>query len=132
MEKEEEKKFATKKQRAYIKALKRDLGDNSATVDENLTIEKASQLIEKLQGKAEKISKGVAKNKGTKVNDARLGMVMKECFRRWNTLGRSGIYEERRDRFKDLVRNTYLLFSEIADEIDRGVCVNSRPKPQDK
>ena len=51
-----------------------------------------------------------------RVNDARLGMVMKECFRVWNAMGKDPC-GEKRERFIEEVLDTYLLFSAISERL---------------
>ena len=53
---------------------------------------------------------------GHRVNDARLGMSMKEVFRRWNQVGRDP-FGEKRDRFVNEVLDTYFLFTEISERL---------------
>ena len=52
------------------------------------------------------------------VNEPRLGMAMKECFRQWAALG-GDIHGERRKAFIDYAAATYSLFTEIAEKLDQ-------------
>jgi hypothetical protein len=53
---------------------------------------------------------------GHRVNDARLGMSMKEVFRRWNRVGRDP-FGGKRDGFVNEVLDTYFLFTEISERL---------------
>ena len=53
---------------------------------------------------------------GHRVNDARLGMSMKEVFRRWNRIGRDP-FGDKRDGFVNEVLDTYFLFTEISERL---------------
>jgi hypothetical protein len=51
-----------------------------------------------------------------RVNDARLGMSMKEVFRRWNQVGRDP-FGDKRDGFVNEVLDAYFLFTEISERL---------------
>ena len=54
-----------------------------------------------------------------KINEARLGMVMKECYRYFRHYEKD-ILKEHRQRFKENVIKTYQLFTEIAQELEQN------------
>ncbi len=55
----------------------------------------------------------------SRVNQARLGLAMKECFRLWTAKGQD-IWAEKRQPFIKATIETYGLFSEIAGKIKGG------------
>ncbi len=57
--------------------------------------------------------------KRAKINEARLGMVMKECYRHFRNYQRD-ILGNHREWFKDNVVKTYQLFTEIAEELEQS------------
>jgi hypothetical protein len=117
----EASKPASDRQIAYIKSLKAELGGEGSEINHEMTSFEASQLIGELIAKGQK--NGRANGKGTRprINEPRLGMAMKECFRLWVKLGRSA-YDERRQLFiKDAI-DTYSLFTEIAEQVEQGAC----------
>lgn len=54
-----------------------------------------------------------------RINQARLGLAMKECFRLWTGQGRD-IWAEKRQPFIEATIKTYGLFSEIANRLQDG------------
>ena len=54
----------------------------------------------------------------SRLNEARLGMVLKECFRDFRD-SEKDILREHRQRFKETVLKTYQLFTEIAKELEQ-------------
>ena len=66
---------------------------------------------------------------GHRVNDARLGMSMKEVFRRWNQVGRDP-FGEKRDGFVNEVLDTYFLFTEISERL-QGIVKRSQMQEQE-
>jgi len=110
--------MATAKQVAYIKTLKRDLGEeNLEIIQKELSVEKASAIID---GLLSKMGRNTCETRRVrKINEPRLGMAMKECFRLWRRNGHD-IYEKRRKLFKKNVIETYWLFTEIAEVVEQG------------
>jgi hypothetical protein len=106
-------KKTTEKQLAYVQHLRRTQGKESLDLKEDLGFEEASKMIEDLMG--------VKSNRGqtTKINEPRLGMAMKECYKMWRNCGRD-IFPEQRETFKKDVIRTYRLFTEIAGELEQG------------
>ena len=80
-----------------------------------MSISEASAVISELISRAR--LNGVAVQR--QINEPRLGMATKECFRQWSALGRS-IHDERRTAFIDYTIDTYNLFTEIADKLGQG------------
>ena len=117
MEKSDSESRATAKQVAYIQTLKRDLGEKHLEIIEGeLSIEKASAVIDGLLSKVGR--NGVEIKRLRKINEPRLGMAMKECFKVWRKYCRD-IYETKRERFKKEVIETYWLFTEIAEALEQ-------------
>ena len=118
MSEQELVKPASVKQLAYIKRLSREMGEREVVVSEEMSSSDASRIISELIVKAGKSGGG---NSRIKVNEARLGMTMKECFRYWTSLGRD-ILGDRRSVFIRDVISTYELFTEIVEQLERGTC----------
>ena len=107
-----ETKPASKRQLAYIRRLQTVVGETEPEITEEMSVSEASAVINELIARAQ--HNGVAVQRP--VNEPRLGMAIKECFRQWSALGRS-IHEERRTAFIDYTIDTYNLFTEIADKL---------------
>ncbi len=110
----ESERKATPRQLAYIRQLMKRKGDEGIELDESLNFQEASKMIEDLMG----ISLRNSKVQSAKINDARLGMVMKECFKPWRIHGYD-IHGKHREAFKKEVMKTYQLFTEIAQELEQ-------------
>ena len=110
----ENQRKATPRQLAYIQQLRRKQGMESIELDENLSAQEASRMIEHLMGFPPKNGQFQT----LKVNEARLGMVLKECFRDFRN-SEKDILREHRQRFKETVLKTYQLFTEIAKELEK-------------
>jgi hypothetical protein len=105
-------KPATSKQLAYIKRLQEEIGVGQELKDE-INSAQASGIISELI--VEGLQNGTS-NSPVKINEPRLGMAMKECFRLWTGLGRD-IWDEKRKEFIEEAIHTYTLFSEIAEKL---------------
>ncbi len=110
----ENERKATPKQLAYIQQLRRKQGKESIELDENLSTQEASKMIENLMG----ISPKNGQLQPLKLNEARLGMVLKECYRDFRHQGKD-VLREHRQRFKESVIKTYQLFTAIAKELEQ-------------
>ena len=110
----ENQRKATPSQLAYIQQLRRKQGMESIEPDENLSAQEASRTIEGLMG----ILPKNVQFQPLKVNEARLGMVLKECFREFRN-SEKDILREHRQRFKETVLKTYQLSTEIAKELEQ-------------
>ena len=109
---------ATAKQVAYIQTLKHDLGEeNLEIIEDELSVEQASAVIDGLLSKMRR--NGVKIKRPRKINEPRLGMAMKECFKVWRKYCKD-IYETKRARFKKEVIETYWLFTEIAEALEQS------------
>jgi len=108
----ENMKKATPRQLTYIRQLMKRKGDEDIELDESLNFQETSKIIEDLLGIFPRNSKA-------KINEPRLGMVMKECFKPWRTNGYD-IYGKHREAFKNEVIKTYQLFTEIAHELEQS------------
>ena len=111
----ENERKATPRQLAYIQQLRRKQGEESIELEENLSFQEASKMIEGLMG----LSPKSGQVQPLKMNDARLGMVLKECFRDFRHYEKD-ILKEHRQRFKETVIKTYQLFTEIARELEQS------------
>ncbi len=111
----ENERKATPRQLAYIQQLRRKQGMESIEPDENLSALEASRMIEELM----RISPKNSQFQSVKMNEARLGMVLKECFRDFRN-SEKDILREHRQRFKETVLKTYQLFTEIAKELEQN------------
>ena len=109
----ENERKATEKQMAYIQHLRRKQGKESLELDPNLSFGEASKMIREMMGTSE------GQAKPTKINEARLGMVMKECYRHFRDCQRD-VLGNHREWFKDNVIKTYQLFTEIAQDLEEG------------
>ena len=110
----ENERKATLRQLAYIQQLRRKQGKESIEPDENLNFQEASKMIEDLMGISPKHSQVQA----VRINEARLGMVLKECYRYFRHYEKD-MLKEHRQGFKDNVIKTYQLFTEIAQELEQ-------------
>ena len=110
------KKPASDRQLAYIERLKLEIGEDSPTISDEISSPEASTIIGELVAKLQKVR---GKNGQRKINEARLGMAMKECFRLWTGLGRD-IFREKRKGFIEEVVDTYFLFTEIVEQLQHG------------
>ena len=110
----ENQRKATPRQLAYIQQLRRKQGKESIELDENLSAQEASKMIEDLMGIPPKDNQ----LRPSKLNEARLGMVLKECYRHFRNYERD-ILGNHREWFKDNVIKTYELFTEIAQELEQ-------------
>ena len=109
----ENERKATPRQLAYIRQLVKSKGDEDIELDENLSFQDASKMIKEMMGTTD------GQAKPTKINESRLGMVMKECFKPWRIHGYD-IYGKHRETFKNEVIRTYQLFTEIAQELEQS------------
>ena len=110
----ENQRKATPRQLAYIQELRRNQGKEGTELDENLSTQEASKMIEDLIG----IPSKNGQLQPLKLNEARLGMVLKECYRDFRHQEKD-ILREHRQRFKETVLKTYQLFTEIAKELEK-------------
>ena len=105
---------ATNKQVRYIKSLQRKMGIKGE-INEDINSLEASRLIGDLVS---------ALNPGPdfrfKIDEPRLGMALKECFRLWKKNGWD-IYKKHRKAFINDAVDTYWLFSEIAEKLEADV-----------
>ena len=95
-------KPASKRQMAYIRRLQTVVGEAELEITEEMSVSEASSLISELVARARQNSVVVQRQ----VNEPRLGMAMKECFRQWTALGKD-IHGERRKAFIDYAVATY-------------------------
>ena len=107
-----EKSRATARQVAYIEHLRKMQGKENLELPKDLDMKDASKMIASLM----EIRPGDDRNQVVRVNEPRLGMAMKECYRHFRNYGRDLLGNDR-EWFKDNVIKTYLLFTEIALEL---------------
>ena len=109
----ENERKATPRQLAYIQQLRKKQGKESLEFKENLSFQEASTMITDLtEGPSGQPEQPM------KINEARLGMVMKECYRHFRNYQRD-ILGNHREWFKDNVIKTYQLFIEIAQQLEQ-------------
>lgn len=111
----ENQRKATLRQLAYIQQLRRKQGKDSIELEETLSSQEASKMIEDLTG----ISSKNGQVQPLRINEARLGMVLKECYRYFRHYDKD-MLREHRQRFKENVIKTYQLFTEIAKDLEEG------------
>ena len=105
------------RQIAYIKRLQTEIGEQDLVINKGVNSSQASMIIGKLIAKAEKKN---GTNSHIKINEPRLGMAMKECFREWKRWGWDMFRdEEKKSRFINEVITTYGLFTEIAEKLSQ-------------
>lgn len=107
---------ASDKQLAYIKSLQMEIGMNDLEINNEIDNFEASRIIGELIEKAQKPN---SIKSCVKVNQPRLGMAMKECFRLWTGLGRD-IWGEHRKAFVEKSIDTYAIFTEIAQRLEKN------------
>ena len=121
-------KPASSRQIAYIQRLQAELGQNGPEISDEMSSFEASKLISELIGKAQKNGAVNGQGKKVRINEPRLGMAMKECFRLWKGNGWD-IYGKHREPFiKDAI-NAYKLFSEIAEKMEGSTNGNEHNSP---
>jgi hypothetical protein len=111
----ENERKATPRQLAYIQHLRKKQGKESLDIEGDLGFDQASQIISDLMGNPLQNAQG----QHLKINEARLGMVLKECYRHFRNYQRD-ILGNHREWFKDNVIKTYQLFTEIVQELDQN------------
>ena len=110
----ENERKATPRQLAYIQHLRKRQGKESMEIEGDIGFEEASQIISNLMG----VPLRNSHSRPPKINEARLGMAMKECYKLWRRNGWQ-ILTEHRQKFKEDVTKTYQLFTEIAQELEQ-------------
>ena len=107
---------ASSKQLGYIRRLQEQMGlspDGGPTGMNSLEASQMiGQLLEQRQNTGEFVSADTLP--ASNINQARLGMAMKECFRLWKSWGRNLHGDSHRPFIKEVVA-TYNLFTEIAE-----------------
>jgi len=112
-------KPATNKQLAYIHRLQKEIGQNGPEIKDKISRYEASKIISELIAKAYKNGTYNSQDRNIRINEPRLGMAMKECFKVWKKNGWD-IYDKHREDFiKDAI-NTYNLFTEIARRLGQN------------
>ena len=117
-------KPASGRQLEYIRQLQTEYGleDQPQTASEGMTGFEASKIIADLISRKTPVysaAEGFPQPGGIRINQARLGLAMKECFRLWTGQGRD-IWTDKRQPFIEATIKTYALFSEIAERIRAG------------
>ena len=117
-------KPATNKQLAYIQRLQEEIGADKPEIKDNISRYEASKIISDLIAKACKNGTHNSQDRNTLINEPRLGMAIKECFKVWKN-SNWDIYDKQREAFiKDAIR-TYNLFTEITMRLAQ----NAEKKP---
>jgi len=112
-------KPASNRQLAYIRRLQAELGTDTIELSPEISSSEASTLIGELIARAQKNGSANGYNKQVKISEPRLGMAMKECFRKWKGNGYD-IYGKHREAFVKDAINAYNLFTEIAQKVENG------------
>jgi len=107
---------ATDRQIACIARLRTQVGEKGPEVEDEMSKSEASSLIKDLLAKSQKNGVPTGRHRRATINEPRLGMAIKECYRLWAKLGLS-VYAERREQFIKTVIKTYRLFTEIAERL---------------
>ena len=107
---------ASSKQLGYIRRLQEQMGLSPDGGPQGMNSLEASQMIGQLLEQRQSTEEFVSADTlpASNINQARLGMAMKECFRLWRG-NRHDILEQRRKPFIKNVVATYNLFTEIAE-----------------
>ncbi|PKN61547.1 MAG: hypothetical protein CVU57_28740 [Deltaproteobacteria bacterium HGW-Deltaproteobacteria-15] len=116
-------KPASRRQLAYIRQLRTEIGDVGPGISNDLTSVEASQLIGKLVGRLRPNELSTGNGHGSrvvKINEPRLGMAMKECFRLMAGNGWD-VYADKRRQYIEKVIRTYFLFTEVAERLGGGL-----------
>jgi len=109
-------KPASQRQMAYIERLKNEIGVSVPGIGDELTSLEASRIIDQLIGKVGQNGTGSGQ---MKINEPRLGMAMKECYREWSRLGRDVLRNKRKAFIAETI-SMYFLFTEIAEIVQRN------------
>ena len=112
-------KPATSKQMAYIQRLQKEIGQNGPEIKDKISRYEASKIISELIANAYKNGTYNSQAKNIRINEPRLGMAMKECFKVWKKNGWDIGDKHREDFIKDAI-NTYNLFTEIARRLGQN------------
>lgn len=114
---------ASTRQLTYIKRLRVELGEEQIEAHNQMSSVDASRIISELITIAQKNGISNGKSKPMRINEPRLGMAMKECFRRYTYLGRD-IWDKKREFFVEKSIETYKLFTEIAEKMEKNTRVS--------
>jgi len=107
----ENQRKATPRQLAYIQQLRSKLGKESLEIDLDLSSQEASTII---KGLVESSQTNGQRNP-VRINEARLGMAFKCCYRNWVTSGEN-IFRNKNVFIKNVL-DTYTLANEVAQEL---------------
>lgn len=105
---------ASARQLAYMNRLRTEIGQPEVAEHQELTSAEASEAISEMIARSRQ--NGTQKSV-RRINEPRLGMAMKECYRTWTGLGRD-VWNSSRQAFVQEVIRTYELFSEIAEKME--------------
>ena len=105
---------ASKRQIDYIKRLQRKMG-TKGEINKQINSQEASRLIGDLF-----YTLNLRHDLKYKINEPRLDMAIKECFRLWKKNGWD-IYKKHRKAFITDAVDAYWLFSEIAKKLEADV-----------
>ena len=120
-----ETKPASKRQLAYIRRLQTVVGEAEPEISEEMSVSEASAVISGLVSKARQ--NGVILQR--QINEPRLGMAMKECFRLTARYGWD-IDGQYRKYFIEKVIRTYHLFTEIAETLESETKAATQAQPE--
>jgi hypothetical protein len=112
-----EVRHATSRQLEYIKRLQKEAGSEDMEISDEVSSLEASRIISELISKAQR--NGNLHYLAKRINEPRLGMAIKECFRIWKTNGWD-IYSKHRKAFIKEAIKTYNLFTEITEALHQA------------
>jgi len=110
---------ATDRQLAYIDSLRAQVGGESPKAEDDITQSEASTLISELLAKTQKHERPNGRYTKAKINEPRLGMAMKECYRHWVGLGRD-VCGDWRHHFIKRAIEIYHLFTETSERLQEN------------
>lgn len=104
---------ASERQLSYLRNLRAELGYPKTMADGAISSLDASRQIDKLLVQTKRVAGSQGKRSGgVDLNEARLGMVLKEVYRVYKKYDRD-ILGRHRTEFMDEAMETYTLFSQI-------------------
>jgi hypothetical protein len=107
----ETQRKATTRQLAYIQQLRSKQGKEGLEMDDEMSSQEASTIIKALV----ECSQTNGQTKPVRLNEARLGMAFKCCYRNWVTSGEN-IFRNKNAFIKNVL-DTYTLANEITQKL---------------
>ena len=110
-------KPASSRQIGYIERLKAENGGTGPSIGTDIIDLQMSQFMQRLTA-----------TQNGEINQLRLSLAMKECFRLWTGLGRD-VYSEHRETFIGRTIETYQLFIEVAKSLNAKILEDCPTEP---